>query len=165
MLVEMATIIPYRFAIFVGPSSVPLFWFTRRTVTYLCRNGLPETMLCMAAVATTVVTSKFDFCCRPLSAYEQAWPTRVTPLLSHARSLYGAAYAIKSIVLYQVRTLYPISSAVLYSTRYQGSVNLSSNTTDVRVRYMHVRDEYISYVAPRPRIFDIRSRSLLNLLL
>ena len=39
-----------------------------RIVTYLCRNRFPDTMLYMAAVAKTAVTSKFDLCCRPLSA-------------------------------------------------------------------------------------------------
>ena len=40
------------------------FWI----VTYLCRNRFPDTMLFVAAVAKTAVTSKFDLCCRPLSA-------------------------------------------------------------------------------------------------
>ena len=37
-----------------------------RTVTYLCRNRFPDTMLHMAAVAKTAATSKFDLSCRPL---------------------------------------------------------------------------------------------------
>ena len=39
-----------------------------RIVTYPCRNRFPDTMLYMAAVAKTAVTSKFDLCCRSLSA-------------------------------------------------------------------------------------------------
>ena len=44
------------------------FGFHFRTATYLCRNRFPDTMLYMAAVGKTAVTSKFDLCCRPLSA-------------------------------------------------------------------------------------------------
>ena len=68
MLVEMATIISRRFAIFVGPPCVLYFGLHFRIVTYLCRNRFPNTMLYMAAVAKTAVTSKFDFSFRPLSA-------------------------------------------------------------------------------------------------
>ena len=39
-----------------------------RIVTFLCRNLFPDTMLYMADVAKTAVNSKFDLCCRPLSA-------------------------------------------------------------------------------------------------
>ena len=90
-----------------------------RLVTYLCRNRFPDTMLYMATVAKTAVTSKFDLCCRLLSAQRACMAnTRDAPTKSHVRSLYGAVYAVFVLlsmttgILYQVRTLYPISSVI-----------------------------------------------------
>ena len=69
------------FCNFRWPLVFPYFGLHFRLVTFLCRNRFPGTRLHMAAVAKTVVTSKFDLCCRPFLLSEQAWPTRVTPLL------------------------------------------------------------------------------------
>ena len=95
-----------------------------RIVVFLCRKRFPDNMFYVAAVAKAAPTSKFDFSCRPLSAQRaRIWYTANTRdartnLISRfvwlsvrcVRSTFddyrcaitGTAYAINSIVWYQV---------------------------------------------------------------
>ena len=73
-----------------------------RAVTYLCRNRFQDTMLYMTAVAITAVTSSSTYTVGLFLLSEHGWPTRVTPLIISCHIFVCAAYAIKSIVLYQV---------------------------------------------------------------
>ena len=52
-----------------------------RTVTYLCRNRFPDTMLYMAAVAKQPWPVSSTSAVGLFLLSEHAWPTRVTPLL------------------------------------------------------------------------------------
>ena len=90
----------------------------------------------MAAVTNAAATVSSTSLVGLLLLSECVWPTRVTPLLSHVGSLYGAVYAVVVLlsmttgVLYQVRTLYPIviRDAPSSDFRYTLSNNLPCRT-------------------------------------
>ena len=91
-----------------------------RVVVFLRSNPDPAKTFYMAAVTNAAVTVSSTSLVGLFLLSECAWPTRVTPLLSHVRSLYGDVYTVVVLlsmttgILYQVRTLYPIGSIVLY---------------------------------------------------
>ena len=142
-------------------SLVPLvflyFGLHFRIVTYLCRNLFPDTILYNAAVAKTALTSKLDLCCKPLSAQPACMAnTRDAPTNLRSEVLMEQCtlclFYFRWLPVYFIRYELYILSTVYYYARYEGSISISSNTTYVRTRYMNVRDEYISFVTPRPRI-------------
>ena len=75
-------------------------------------------MFYMAAITNAAATVSSTSLVGLFLLSEYAWPTRVTPLLSHVRSLYGAVYAVLVLLsmttgtLYQGRPLYPISTMI-----------------------------------------------------
>ena len=68
MLVKMATIIYSVSQFSLSPLVFLYFGSHFRIVIFLRRNRSPDTMLYIAVVAKTAVTSEFDLSCKPLSA-------------------------------------------------------------------------------------------------
>ena len=141
------SVLPFSLA----PLVVLYFGSHFRAVIFILRNRFPDSMLYMAAVATTAVTSKFDLSCRPFYAQQACMPsTRDAPtiLMSEVcteqctrrlRFVYFCFRCVNRYTYYNSTTFIPyaINSIVLYQVpRVKSTFHLIRYTWYVRTRYI-----------------------------
>ena len=120
----------------------------------------------MAAVAKAAATSKFDLCCKPLSAQRAFMAsTRDTRTDLMSRFVWSSVRCVyfyfrcdyRYIITGTTFISYAINSMVLFQVP---RVNQPFIQYDIRTYQVHACMWWIHpYVKPRPRLFDIRSLS------